>query len=103
MRRGTARKRILAAALLVSFLAAACLSMTYAVTHARHRCTGDGCVICERLEACLQTLRRTGLAVPGAGVSSAGALPRPEAAILPGSAVFLSPASLLTLKIRLNN
>lgn len=93
----------MAAALLVFFLAAACLAEVYAVSHVRHHCTGEGCLICERLEACLQVVRRTGLAVPGGGVSSEGMLLRPDGAVLLKHAAPLSPASLLTLKIRLNN
>ena len=97
------RKRIFAVALLVAFLAAAWLSEAYAAAHLRHRCAGENCPVCARLEACLQTAELTGLTVCGAGIFSAESLLRPATAILPGFAALLPPASLLLLKIRLNN
>ncbi|WP_369281900.1 hypothetical protein [Oscillibacter sp. GMB15532] len=104
MRREAVRIRILAIALLVTLLAAAWLTEGYAATHLRHRCTGDGCTVCTRLEVCLQAVEKAGDAAVGSGIFSGNTLFYPASAVLLLSvAALLCPLSLLRLKIRLNN
>lgn len=97
------QNRILAAALLIFLLTTVFLSEFYVASHLRHRCAGEGCPVCARLESCLQTAGLARLAVPGGERFSVGLLLRAPAAILPGRAALFSPPSLLSLKIRLNN
>ncbi len=96
--------RMIAAVLLACFLSAVTLSGLFVATHLHHHCTGDGCVICARIDACLHTVTSITSGAAGVGaVAAAAVLLRPALAPVAAESVFAPAASLLTLKIRLNN
>lgn len=95
--------RMIAAVLLACFLSAVTLSGLFVATHLQHHCTGDGCVVCARIDACLHTVTTLTSGAVGVGAVVAVMLLRRTLVPVAAESVFTPAASLLTLKIRLNN
>lgn len=94
---------MIAAVLLACFLSAVTLSGLFVATHLHHHCTGDGCIICARIDACLHTVATLTSGAAGVGIVAAVVLLRRAPAPVVAESVFTLTASLLTLKIRLND
>ncbi|WP_394525681.1 AraC family transcriptional regulator [Lacrimispora sp. JR3] len=103
MKYGKNHRRSLAL-LLALFIAAALLFSSFFVfTHLKHDCTGKGCSVCTEIGTCIRTIHLLSDAI---GWGAAGILVcicvknlgKPYAAGL-----YLCPASLVRLKVRLNH
>ena len=87
-------------AFLAAFLVTAVLLLSglFIVTHAEHDCTGEDCLVCAEIEACVCTIQLLSKAV-GTGAY----LVISKILSLCQTGLFLCPVSLVSLKIRLDN
>ncbi|MDY3231216.1 MAG: AraC family transcriptional regulator [Clostridiaceae bacterium] len=79
------------------------LSGLFIVTHGKHDCTGEDCRVCSEIKVCVSTIRILSEAV---GTGAAVVFVYIAAHKLVFSYIvgfFLCPASLVSLKIRLDN
>ena len=56
----TKRKRIFTLLLTTAMLLVLFFSVFYLVKEVNHPCTGENCLICQELQACMQTLHQLG-------------------------------------------
>lgn len=91
----------LAAALLVTVVLIG--SSLFVLTHLSHDCTGEGCKVCSEIGTCVSALHLLSEAV-GSGVAVIFAYICVKKLIITYSAgLFLRPASLVGLKVRMDN
>jgi hypothetical protein len=92
-------------ALFLALLVAVILlfSSFFVFTHLQHDCTGEGCKVCSEIGTCIRTIHLLSEAIGcGAAVIFAYICVKNLAkSYLAG--LFLCPASLVRLKVRLNN
>jgi len=93
------------ASLFLALLVAATLlfSSFFVLTHLQHNCTGEGCKVCSEIGLCIRTIHLLSEAI-GSGAAIIFAyvcLKNLEKSYTAG--LFLCPASLVRLKVRLNN
>ena len=78
------------------------LSSSTVAEDLHHRCTGDGCVVCAQISACLH-LARDGATLAGA-IATPGVLTLSAAPLVLGEErVCLSLTTLVALKVQLND
>ena len=92
-------------AFLAAFLVTAVLLLSglFIVTHAEHDCTGEDCLVCAEIEACVCTIQLLSKAVGTGAVVIFAYLVISKILSLCQTGLFLCPVSLVSLKIRLDN
>lgn len=99
--RKTQRRRILASAVCLIFIALIFLSAAFIIYEADHDCTGDNCPICACIQSAGQTLKLLGSAAAASQLFSAGAFL--TLVVLSLSLSVLTSSTPVSQKIRMNN
>ena len=96
-------KRIFAFVTAFLVTAVLLLSGLFIVTHAEHDCTGEDCLVCAEIEACVCTIQLLSKAVGTGAAVIFAYLVISKILSLCQTGLFLCPVSLVSLKIRLDN
>lgn len=91
----------LAAALLVTVVLTG--SSLFVLTHLSHECTGEGCRVCSEIGTCVSALHLLSEAVGGGAAVIFAYIYAKKLIILYSAGLFLSPASLVRLKVRMDD
>ena len=97
------QRRMLAWAAALLIVALVSLSALFIATHAAHDCTGEDCAVCAELKVCGSAVRGLGKAVAAVAVSVILLKLAEVLCSFTRIRCFAAPASLVSLKIRLNN
>lgn len=91
----------LAAALLVTVVLFG--SSLFVLTHLSHECTGEGCGVCSEIGTCVSALHLLSEAVGSAAAVIFAYIYVKKLITLYFAGLFLRPASLVHLKVRMDN
>ncbi|MEY8355470.1 AraC family transcriptional regulator [Lachnospiraceae bacterium 54-53] len=96
-------RRLLSLVVTGLVIAVLTLSSAFIITHLHHDCTGEGCSVCTENKACASVLRLMSEAAWTGAVGSIACIGSKKRVFSYLAGLFLSPVSLVSLKIRLDN
>lgn len=103
MKSFTNRRRVTALGLVVALTVILFLSSLFVITHLKHECTGEDCPVCARINVCMTALHMIAEAVGLGSVIICAYVFIKKIVIHYLVGLFLLPASLVRLKIRMDN